>query len=356
MPLSDSTEPAEQARALHRQLATYIRPDWQSAAIQLANTLIPFALLWWLMLHSLNVSYVLTLILAIPAAALMLRIFVMAHDCTHGSFVPSRSGNTIIGMLLGVIALTPYHYWRRTHRLHHATSGNLDRRALGDITTLTVAEYQALTPGRQFAYRLYRNPLVILGVGPFFVFWLKYRLPWDTPFGWRAEWISVLYTNLALLGLGALAWTSTGLDRALLVQAPIWLLAHSFGIWIFYVQHQHEQTYWQPDTKWNYTQAALRGSSFLNFSPLLHWFTGNIGYHHIHHLVSRIPNYVLPTASSDLGEALQPQSLTLMDGMQTFRCKLWNEHAGKMVGFPEGQAGTGEKDGYSLSMRPDQLR
>jgi len=354
MPVSDSTEPAVQTRTLHRQLAAYARPAWRSAAIQLTNTLMPFALLWWLMFHSLNVSYVLTLVLAIPAAGFMVRILVIAHDCSHGSFVPSRSGNTIIGMLLGVIAMAPYHYWRRIHLIHHATSGNLDRRTLGD--TLTVAEYQALTPKQQFAYRLYRNPLVILGIGPFFMFWLKYRFPWDIPLSWRMEWFSVLYTNLALLGLCALAWTTTGLDKALLIQAPIWLLAHSFAIWIFYVQHQHEQTYWQPDAKWDFTQAALRGSSFLNFSPLLHWFTGNIGYHHIHHLVSRIPNYLLPTASRDLGDALQTQSLTLIDGLQTFRCKLWNEHAGKMVGFPEEQTGTGDRNGYPQPTQPAHLR
>ena len=317
-----------------QRLAPYQTADDRLAWAQLLSTVGLFVLTWTVMYVSLEVvGWWLTLVLAPIAALLLVRLFIVQHDCGHGSFFRSKALNERVGACLGVLTLTPYHYWKRTHAVHHATAGDLDRRSMGDVTTLTVAEYVALPWWRRVAYRLYRHPLVMLGVGPVYVFVLKHRLPLDIPWSWRREWRSVLATDAALVAVVALAWVTVGIESFLLVQLPITLLSGPVGVWLFYVQHQFEDTYWARHDGWSYYEAALRGSSFYDLPQVLHWFTGNIGYHHIHHLSSRIPNYRLPSCFRDIPELQQAPRLGLADSLGCLRLRLWDEEARRLVGF-----------------------
>jgi len=259
--------------------------------VQLLDTALPFACLWYLMAESLSVSYALTLVLAIPTGFFFIRLFILQHDCGHGSLFPSRAANHVTGALLGVVTLFPYGYWRRTHAIHHATSGNLERREFGDVKTYTVREYQSFSPVHRWLYRRYRNPFVLLGFGPAYQFVLKHRFPFDIPWSWKREWASVLWTNVGIaLSFSVLSWF-LGWRSVLLVQAPVVLVAGAVGVFLFYVQHQFEDTYWEHEESWDFYAASVKGSSFLDLPRPLRWITANIGYHHIHHLTSRIPNY-----------------------------------------------------------------
>lgn len=320
---------------LRKKMQVYARADTSQALGQVATTLLPLAAIWAAMLSLVGRSLPLTMLLAIPAAALMLRVFVIAHDCGHGSFFPSRRANDVLGFFLGVLSLTPYRYWQLTHNAHHAASGNLDRRGMGDVTTLTVLEYAALSPMQRLGYRLLRNPVVLLGIGPILLFGIKHRFPWDLTRAHRREWTSVLATNAALLGMGMLARSTVGVGSALKVLSVTWLLAHSVGIWIFYVQHQFEHAYWARSESWDYERAALAGSTFLDLPPLLRWVTGSIGYHHIHHLVSRIPNYQLAMVQQAFATELHPVRIGIADGFAALRLNLWDEERGRMVSFAD---------------------
>jgi omega-6 fatty acid desaturase (delta-12 desaturase) len=236
--------------------------------------------------------------------------------------------------------LTPYDYWRRTHAIHHATSGNLDRRDFGDVTTLTVREYQALPVLRRLGYRLYRHPVVLFGIGPAYVFLFKHRFPFDLPLSWKREWRSVILTNLALAGVMALSWWTIGIGAFLKVQLPITLLAGSAGIWLFYIQHQFEDTYWQKQPAWDYHNASLQGSSYYDMPKIINWFTGNIGVHHVHHLCSRIPNYRLHQCLRENPYLQHVTRLTLADSIRCARLKLWDEDSRQLVGFRELNART----------------
>ena len=244
------------------------------------------------MLLSLRYSYWLCLLLAVPAAGFLVRLFMIQHDCGHGSFLRRRRANDWLGRVLGVLTLTPYGYWRRTHAMHHATSGHLDRRGTGDVDTLTVREYQSLPAWRRALYRLKRHPIVVLGVGPFYLFVLQHRLPVRLMRAGREPWLSVMSTNLAIAVVVGLLVAVLGVRDFLLVQAPITLLASSAGVWLFYVQHQFEHTYWAWDADWNVHTGALHGSSHYDLPPVLRWFTANIGIHHVHHLCE--PDPLLP--------------------------------------------------------------
>lgn len=314
-------------------LAPYSQPSVGRSLFQLLNSAIPFLLLWFVMLASLEVSYWLTLLLAVPTAGFVIRLFIIQHDCGHGAFFRSRAANNVLGSLLGVITLTPYTYWRRTHAIHHATSGNLDHRGLGDITTLTVDEYLALSRWGRLRYRIYREPLILFFVGPVWEFMLRLRLPLGTPWSWKREWASVLWTNLALAAVIAVMWTTIGLKAFLAVQLPITLLAGSAGVWLFYIQHQFVDTYWERDDCWNYHTAGLEGSSYYDLPAILHWFTGNIGVHHVHHLSSRIPNYRLRRCLRENPELQRVPSLTLWGSLKCARLNLWDEERKTLVGF-----------------------
>ncbi len=326
------------ARAWTRVLAPYRQPSNRRGLLEIAITILPLVALWALAWVTLDIGYWLALPLALAAAAFLVRLFAIQHDCSHGSFFRHRWANDWIGRILSVMTLTPYGVWRRTHAAHHASSGNLDRRGLGDVGTLTVEEYRARSLWGRLCYRLYRHPLVMFGVSPAYLFILQHRLPIGLMRdGWR-PWASTMATNLAIaLIAGLLIWL-IGIKAFLLVHLPIMLFAASVGVWLFYVQHQFEHTTWANDGKWNAHDAALHGSSHYDLPAFLRWFTANIGMHHVHHLSSRIPYYRLPRVLRDHPELRDVGRLTLL---QSFRCvnlALWDETRRRLVSFREARA------------------
>ena len=318
---------------LLRLLDRYRDPDVRRSVWQVVNTGAPFAALWLLMLYFVDRAYGVTLLLAVPTGLLLVRLFIIQHDCGHGAFFRSMRVSNALGFILGVVTLTPYHYWRKIHAIHHAGSGNLERRGFGDVDTLTVREYLALSRGRRFLYRLYRNPFVMFGVGPWFEFVIKHRLPTLVPPTWKRERFSIHFTNLALTGVVALAALTIGLRRLALVHAPVFLVAGTLGVWLFYVQHQFRDTYWEHESAWDYVEAGSKGSSYYALPAVLAWFTGHIGLHHIHHLNSRIPNYRLQRALEENPELQRVTRLTPWRSLACVFYKLWDEEQGRLVGY-----------------------
>jgi omega-6 fatty acid desaturase (delta-12 desaturase) len=323
------------AQSLIRALLRYREPDHRRAIFELVVTGAALVGVWVLMWLSLGVSYWLTLALAVPAAGLVVRLFVIQHDCGHGSFFANRHANDWVGRVLGVLTLTPYDYWKRSHAIHHSSASNLDKRGIGDIETLTVAEYRALPRVKRIFYRVYRNALVMFGVGAAYQFLLHHRLPfYQMRAGWR-PWVSTMATNAAIaLVVTGMIWL-VGVKVFLLVHAPIMLLAASMGVWLFYVQHQFEDTSWARNGQWEFHDAALSGSSYYDLPPLLRWFTGNIGIHHVHHLNSRIPYYRLPQVLRDYPELKSVGRITLWQSLRTARLALWCETRKKLVPFSD---------------------
>jgi acyl-lipid omega-6 desaturase (Delta-12 desaturase) len=314
-------------------LAPYARPSAARALLDVATSAVPYLALSFAMYLALGVSYPLALALAFPAAAFLVRTFVVFHDCSHGSFFASRRANAWLGVALGLLLYSPFLRWRHDHAVHHATSGDLGRRGVGDIRTLTVAEYRALRWRGRVGYRVLRNPLVMFGLGPVVAMVIGPRI---VARGARKRMRrSVISTNLALAALvGALCWL-IGWRQYLLVSAPPELLAGSVGIWLFYVQHQFEDAYWENGSEWQYADAALRGSSYLKLPTVLHFFTGNIGFHHVHHLNARIPNYNLARAHRENPILHDVPTLSLWDGLRTVRLKLWDEDLKRLVTFAQ---------------------
>jgi omega-6 fatty acid desaturase (delta-12 desaturase) len=334
---ASSSPPA--AKAEHKQwvkiLARYRDPDPRRSLYELAITAVPFFALWALMLLCLDLGYWLSLIIAVPTAGFLVRLFMIQHDCGHGSFFRRAAANHWVGRAIGVLTLTPYDYWRRTHAIHHAGSGNLERRGTGDVTTLTVSEYLSLSRWRRLSYRLVRNPLILLALGPIYIFLLKHRLPVELMDGGKEVWISAMATNGAIATIVvAMSWL-VGIESFLLVQLPITLLASTVGIWLFYVQHQFEDTYWDHQEDWSFHAGAMQGSTFFDLPAPLRWFTANIGVHHVHHLVSRIPSYRLGEVLRDHPRLREVSRLTLRDSFRCFRLALWDEERRRLVGFRE---------------------
>lgn len=323
------------AKSWGRVLARYGHCSPGRSVFELAVTAVPLVLLWAGLLLCVQRGLWPGLVLALPAAGFLVRLFMIQHDCGHGSFFRHRRTNDAVGRVLGVFTLVPYDYWRRTHAVHHATTGHLDRRGTGDVPTLTVAEYRALPRRRRLAYRLSRHPAVLLGLGPVFLFVLKYRLPVGLMRRGRGPWASTLGTNAALAGLVGLAWASLGLGTFLAVQAPITLLAGAAGVWLFYVQHQFEATWWERAPEWSFYAGALHGSTYYELPGVLRWMTAHIGIHHVHHLASRIPSYRLGEALADHPELRAVGRIGLRESLRCFRLALWDEHAKRLVAFRE---------------------
>jgi acyl-lipid omega-6 desaturase (Delta-12 desaturase) len=320
--------------------APYLGPDHRRSILQLTTTAIGFFGFWVAGYWALEVSYWLTLGMAVLAAAFLVKLFMIQHDCGHGSYFRSRRVRDIVGFTIGVLTMTPYQYWRKTHAHHHAHSGDLDLRGFGDVETLTVREYLALPKGKRLGYRVYRSPLTLLLLGPFFHFVLKHRYPWEVPREWKQAWASIWWTNACIAGILIAAALTIGLVPFLLVQAPITLMAGAGGILLFYVQHQFEETYWHRKPDWDFFEASVLGSSHLVLPRPLQWFTASIGIHHVHHLSSRIPNYRLQECLEANPELQQATKISLGDFRRLFRLTLWDEESGKMIGFRELKAQT----------------
>lgn len=309
----------------------YMSPDTRSSLWQIVNTLVPLIASYFLMYKSLSYSYWLTLALALPTGGFMMRTFIIMHDCGHGSFFKSSKANHWVGTICGILANTPYFQWTREHAIHHATSGDLDRRGVGDVVTLTVKEYLARTKWGRFTYRLYRNPLILFGVGPQYIFLINVRLVGKN--SGQRERRGVYLTNIALFTIwGSLIW-AIGLQAFLLVWAPVQIVAGVTGVWLFYVQHQYEDTYWQSHKDWDYATAALMGSSYYKLPRLIQWFSGNIGFHHIHHLCPKIPNYKLEACHHENPYFQQAPTLTFWKSLRCVNLKLWDEDQQRMIGF-----------------------
>lgn len=326
---------ARPARDWSKLLAQYREPDLRRSTWEIIVTVTPLLMLWWLAWLALSVSALLTLAIAVPASGFLLRLFMIQHDCGHSAFFRRRSINDWVGRALGVLTLTPYDVWKRSHAIHHATTGNLDRRGYGDIITLTVSEYQARPLWRRLLYRLYRSPLVMFGIGPTYVFLVQHRLPLGfMTAGWR-YWVSSMATNAAIGAMVGMLIYFIGLGSFLIVHLPILLLASSMGVWLFYIQHQFEDTVWATGQEWDFHDAALNGSSHYDLPAVLRWFTANIGMHHVHHLCSRIPYYRLPSVLTDYPELAGVTRLTLTQSLASVRLRLWDEAQQKLVSFSE---------------------
>jgi omega-6 fatty acid desaturase (delta-12 desaturase) len=319
-----------------RLLAPYRDPNAARSLFEIAVTFLPFAGLWTLAWTAVHLGrWELSLLPSLLAAALLVRLFMIQHDCGHGAFFRHRLANDWVGRAIGVLTLTPYDAWRRAHAAHHAGAGNLARRGIGDIDTLTIGEYRALTLWGRLRYRFYRHPLVMFGIGPIYLFLLRHRFPLARPGNRRQDWLSAMATNLAVAGLAAgLIWL-VGAGPFLLVQLPITLAAGAAGVWLFYVQHQFEETYWAESGAWCPHEAALRGSSHYDLPGVLRWFTANIGMHHVHHLASRIPYYHLPRVLHDHPELAVTSRLTLWQSLGCVRLALWDETQNRLVTFRE---------------------
>ena len=318
-------------RALQKKLIRYQAGDTRRSLWELMNTLIPYFTLWALMFLSLKVSYWLTLALSIPTAGFMVRTFIIFHDCGHGSFFPSRKANEIVGILTGILTFTPWKRWWHDHAVHHATAGDLDRRGVGDVYVMTVGEYLAAPWWQKVGYRLMRNPFDLLVIGAPIVFAITQRF-YGRETGIR-ERASVLWTDLALAVLiGLLIWLF-GWKAYLMVQLPVFWLGTMTGVWLFYIQHQYQGVYWKRHEEWDFFEAGLYGASYYQLPRLLQWFTGNIGFHHIHHLNPRIPNYRLQACYEENPILQRPPAITLLHSLRSLQFRLYDEENRQLVGW-----------------------
>ncbi|MFJ5965253.1 MULTISPECIES: fatty acid desaturase [unclassified Bacillus (in: firmicutes)] len=323
----------KQQATLRKQVGQFSGADTKKSIMQLINTFVPFFALWFLAYYSLNISYLLTLIFSIFAAGFLVRVFIIFHDCCHQSFFKQKQLNHLFGFLTGVLTLFPYLQWQRSHSIHHATSSNLDKRGTGDIWLLTVKEYEEASVWTKIRYRLYRNPFVMFILGPIFAFLIQNRFNVKSA-RTKERWNTYL-TNVTIVLLAVATWFLFGWQGLLLVQGPIFLISGSIGVWLFYVQHTFEDSYFEADEHWNYVQAAVEGSSFYKLPKLLQWLTGNIGYHHVHHLSPRVPNYKLEHAHEESEPLKNVPTITLKTSIASIKFRLWDEELKTFVTFKE---------------------
>ncbi|MGG3556403.1 fatty acid desaturase [Peribacillus frigoritolerans] len=323
----------QNTKSLRKQIAPFEQSTTKQSIWQIVNTLGPFIILWYLAYISLSVSYWLALIPAVFAAGFLTRIFIIFHDCTHHSFFKDRRANRIVGTIMGVLTLFPFDQWGHEHSVHHATSGNLDKRGTGDIWTLTVDEYLAAPFKLRFAYRFYRNPLVMFGLGPIYVFLLKNRF--NRKGARKKEKNNTYLTNALIVVFAALLCLAVGWQSFLLVQGSIFMISGSIGIWLFYVQHTFEDSYFEENEEWEYVLAAVEGSSFYKLPKLMQFLTGNIGYHHVHHLSPRVPNYKLEMAHNNTQPLENVPTITLATSLRSIRFRLWDEESKNFVSFKD---------------------
>lgn len=314
-------------------VSKYNFPDHPKSWWQVINSVVPYVGLWVAMYHSLKVSYWLTLTLSLLAAGFLVRIFIIFHDCGHGSFFRSEKLNRLVGIPLGLLVFTPYHRWHRDHFIHHSTVGNLDKRGIGDVETLTVKEYLELSKWGKIKYRMYRHPLFLFGIAPILLFLIQHRIP-KSYMSFKQR-MYVYLSNAAIVGTIILLMWWIGWREYILIQLPIIYFASIAGVWLFYVQHQFDRVVWKRSQEWNYQSVALEGSSFLKLPRILQWFSGNIGYHHIHHLSPRIPNYKLQKCheENEIFSSIKP--LTFKEIMRAFKLRLWDEERNKLISFDE---------------------
>lgn len=323
----------QNVKHLRKQVSPYEKSDTKDSVRQLINTIVPFILLWVLAYQSLSISYLLTFALSVVAAGFLTRIFIIFHDCCHHSFFKNRLANKIIGTMTGVLTMFPYSQWQHSHSVHHATSGNLDKRGTGDLWMLTVDEYVAASFWVRLSYRLYRNPLVMFGLGPIYVFLITNRFNRKGA-RWK-ERINTYITNVSIFALvGLLCW-AIGWEAFLLVHGPIFFIAGVVGIWLFYVQHTFEDSYFEEDKTWEYVKAAVEGSSYYKLPKFLQWLTGNIGFHHVHHLSPRVPNYKLEAVHNNTPPLQHVPTITLATSLSSLKFRLWDEQNKKFVTFKD---------------------
>ena len=316
-----------------KKINEYQTPDHVKSIWQIINTFIPYAAIWILIVYSLSVSWWLTASLIILAAGFLVRLFIIFHDCGHGSFFKSQSANKLIGMFFGILAFTPYDKWHSQHIKHHATVGNLDKRGAGDIWTMTKEEYLSSTKWERFKYRVYRHPLAMFGVGSIYVFLVQNRF--TTRDMDRISKLNVYFTNTALLVYCGIMGYVIGFQAFFIIQFFIVYIAAIAGLWLFYLQHQYEKVAWVRSSEWNYRKLAIEGSSFVKFPKLLQWFSGNIGFHHIHHINSRIPNYKLEKCYKENPVFKEVEPVTFYKSLKTLKLRLWDEEIQKLIGFSE---------------------
>ncbi|HIW31247.1 MAG TPA: fatty acid desaturase [Candidatus Paenibacillus intestinavium] len=318
---------------LKKSMSPYEKTKLSISVRQLCNTLIPVIALWYFTYLSLSVSYWLTLPLSIATAMFVVRTFIIFHDCTHGSFFKNKRANDIVGIITGVITHVPYQQWKNSHAIHHATSSNLDKRGVGDLWIMTVSEYEQATTLQKLHYRIYRNPLVMFVLGPFVVFLFQYRF--NRKGARRKERMNTYLMNVLIVGMYALLTWAVGWQAMLLVQIPVFYVSGALGIWLFYVQHQFEDSYFEHNDEWSYVKAAVEGSSYYRLPKLLQWLTGNIGFHHVHHLSPKVPNYFLEKAHNETPPLQKATTIGIRESLLSLKVSLWDEETQRFIGFRE---------------------
>lgn len=329
--LIDTKPDPEVDRSWEKVIMKYNHPDLRKSIWQIVNSVIPYLFMWYVMYRSLQYSYWITLLLSLVASGFLIRIFIIFHDCGHRSFFISKRANNIVGMIMGILAFTPFYRWHHQHWIHHATSGNLDKRGIGDIWTMTVDEYRKSSFWNRFSYRAFRNPFIMFTLGPLLVVLIQNRLSRKKMTSLE-KW-NVYFTNISILFIAVLVSIVIGIKAYLLIQLPIILIGHSMGIWLFYIQHQFDEVSWERDNQWDYKISAIAGSSFLKLPAVLQWFTGNIGFHHVHHLSSRIPNYYLAKChfENEIFHYVKP--IKLFSTFRALTLGLWDEASHRMISF-----------------------